>query len=187
MTDSSAKPVRVLAIDPTTKGFGFAVLESPEMLIDWGVKETREQDKQAQCLKLFSTLLNHFTPDVIVTERTDVKASRRCDRIKELIEMIRNTAAERKVAVRQISKSQMEIHFSRFGAATKHEIARVISEQLPELAPRVPRFRHPWMSEDPRMAIFDALAMALTFYETRRSRRRHPLLALGIYSSNHVQ
>jgi hypothetical protein len=34
----------------------------------------------------------------------------------------------------------------------------------PELAPRLSRFRKPWMSEDYRMSIFDAVALALTFF-----------------------
>jgi hypothetical protein len=39
-----------------------------------------------------------------------------------------------------------------------------IAKRFPELAPRLPRFRKPWMSEDYRMSIFDAVAMALTLF-----------------------
>ena len=46
----------------------------------------------------------------------------------------------------------------------KQEIAIAIAERFPELAPRLPRFRKPWMSEDYRMSIFDAVALALTFF-----------------------
>jgi hypothetical protein len=46
------------------------------------------------------------------------------------------------------------------------------SELLPELTARLPRVRKPWMSEDERMSIFDAAAMALTYFETRRRRSR---------------
>jgi len=49
-------------------------------------------------------------------------------------------------------------------ATTKQEIAIAIAERFPELAPRLPRFRKPWMSEDYRMSIFDAVALALTFF-----------------------
>ena len=38
------------------------------------------------------------------------------------------------------------------------------SKRFPELAPRLPRSRKPWMSEDYRMSIFDAVALALTFF-----------------------
>jgi len=46
----------------------------------------------------------------------------------------------------------------------KNRIAGVIAERLPELAPWQPPFRKPWMSEDERMSIFDAVAFALTFF-----------------------
>jgi len=34
----------------------------------------------------------------------------------------------------------------------------------PELTPRFPRFKKPWMSEDYRMSIFDAIAFATAFF-----------------------
>jgi len=44
MSIKNEKVIRVLAIDPSTRGFGFAVLEGPSRLIDWGVKETRSKN-----------------------------------------------------------------------------------------------------------------------------------------------
>jgi hypothetical protein len=45
---------------------------------------------------------------------------------------------------------------------TKFEIALAITKTFPELASRLPRKRKPWMSEDERMNLFDAVAFALT-------------------------
>ena len=45
-------------------------------------------------------------------------------------------------------------------------------EQFPELAPRLPRFRKLWMSEDERMSIFDALSLALALLEEEARKRR---------------
>ena len=39
MRHPSAKNQRVLAIDPYSNGFGFAVLEGPKRLIDYGIKK----------------------------------------------------------------------------------------------------------------------------------------------------
>jgi hypothetical protein len=36
---------------------------------------------------------------------------------------------------------------------------------LAELAPRLPRFRKPWMSEDYRMSIFDAVSWAVAQFQ----------------------
>ena len=54
--------------------------------------------------------------------------------------------------------------FSETGAVTKHEIAQVLAKDFPELAPRLPPVRRIWMTEDCRMAIFDAASLALTFF-----------------------
>jgi RNase H-fold protein (predicted Holliday junction resolvase) len=61
------KDIRVLAIDPSTRGFGFAVLEGPNRLIDWGVKETKI-DKNRMTLKLVADLIERCQPSVIVVE-----------------------------------------------------------------------------------------------------------------------
>jgi len=41
---------RVLAIAPSSKGFGFAVLEG-QVLVDWGVRSVGKGDKNAQCVR----------------------------------------------------------------------------------------------------------------------------------------
>ena len=58
----------------------------------------------------------------------------------------------------------MKQFFAEYSAETKFEIATTIGKQFPELAPRVPPFRKPWMSEDYRMSIFDAVAFATSYF-----------------------
>ena len=53
---------------------------------------------------------------------------------------------------------------SSLGAFTKYQIATTIAERLPELAPRLPPFRKPWLSEDYRMSIFDAVSFPVAFF-----------------------
>lgn len=154
---------RVLAIDPTTKGFGFALLEGPDLLVDWGTREARG-DKHAGCLKLTAELMDRYGPDVIVTEDPNRSDARRCGRVRELIRAISESARERGCKVRAFARSQIHTTVASVGARTKQEIAVAIADRFPELAPRLPPVRKPWMSEDARMSIFDAMALALTFY-----------------------
>jgi Holliday junction resolvasome RuvABC endonuclease subunit len=153
-----------LAIDPATRGFGFAVLEGPERLIDWGVKETKT-DKKRRTLKLVGELIEWYRPNIIVLEDTGAQVSRRCNRVEELIEAIAKLAAQSNVKTRRVSKSEIREVFAECPAQTKHEIAIAIGKRFPELAPRVPPFRKPWMSEDYRMSIFDAVALALGAFD----------------------
>ena len=156
-----SKEVRVLAIDPSTRGFGFSVLEGPERLIDWGVKDTKT-DKNRRALKLIKELINYYKPNVIVLEDYEGRGSRRCLRVKALISSISKLKSNRKVKVKNFSRKQVKHAFSH--ARNKRDIALAIAERFPELLPRVPRVRKCYMSEDYRMSIFDAVGLILTYF-----------------------
>jgi hypothetical protein len=47
-------------------------------------------------------------------------------------------------------------------------MAQAVAARFPELAPRLPPQRKPWMSEDCRMAIFDAAAFVLALFWSER-------------------
>jgi len=154
------REIRVLAIDPSIRGFGFAVLEGPNRLIDWGVKETKSE-KNRTALKLINDLIDEYQPNAIIVEDYSAKGSRRCRRVCDLINDISKLAAKRKIKVRSFSRAKVKQSFSESGASNKQDIAIAIAGRFPELAPRLPRFRKPWMSEDYRMSIFDAVALGL--------------------------
>jgi Holliday junction resolvasome RuvABC endonuclease subunit len=163
MSRRANRDTRILAIDPSTRGLGFAVLEGANGLIDWGVKETKT-DKKTRSLKLIAELIERYQPSVVVVEDHAGKGSRRCKRVAGLIDDIHELAMKGKVRVKSFSRAKVKKAFSESGASNKYEIAKAIAERFPELAPRLPRFRKPWMSEDYRMSIFDAVALALTFF-----------------------
>src|SRR5262249_46637876 len=102
MSRAYTKEIRVLAIDPSTRGFGFAVLEGPNRLIDWGVKETKT-DKKRRSLKFVAELIDRYQPQMLVVEDYTRKGSRRCGRVRELINDISQLAVKRKVKVRSFS------------------------------------------------------------------------------------
>jgi Holliday junction resolvasome RuvABC endonuclease subunit len=134
------------------------------------VKETKS-DKKRRSLKLIDDLIEQYQPNVIVVEDYAGKGSRRCSRIRELINDISKLAAKRKIKVRSFSRAKVKKAFFESGASNKHEIATAIASRFPELAPRLPRFRKPWMSEDYRMSIFDAVAFGLTFFHVDNKRK----------------
>jgi Holliday junction resolvasome RuvABC endonuclease subunit len=177
---------RVLAIDPTTNGFGFVVMEGPESLIDWGVRIAGRDDKNDRCLKLVSALIDIYRPDVLVVEELRTGRSRRSQRVQELIDSIANLASERNVKTRRFSSFQIRRNFSESAAANKEQIATAIANRFPELAPRVPQHRFAWMSEHYNMAVFDAVSLALTYFYFKDRKQNDGLSALGINSSNHA-
>jgi Holliday junction resolvasome RuvABC endonuclease subunit len=162
---------RVLAIDPGTRGFGYAVFEGPNRLIDWAVKETKA-DKNRRALKAIGDLIERYQPSVIVVEDYAAKGSRRCHRIQTLIDAISTLASKRNIKVKGFSREKIKQELSETGAVNKYEIAIAIAKRFPELAPRLPRFRKPWMSEDYRMSIFDAVAFGLNVFRLQNAKQR---------------
>lgn len=163
MRDEYLDGKRVLAIDPTSKGFGFAILEGPKRLIDWGVKEVGDNSND-RCISKVEELIDIYQPDGIVVEDFTGKDSRRCPRVQELIKGIIGLATKRKIKTYSISRPDVREVFSKSGAYTKHEIATAIAKRFPELFLRLPPVRKCFMPEDYRMAIFDAISFALSFY-----------------------
>jgi hypothetical protein len=164
---------RVLAIDPITWGYGFAILDGPQRLIDWDLQGTsrREELRERWCLRQIGVLIDRYGPDRVVVEDCLDARSRRGKRSRQLIERIVTLAGERGVPARRISKGQLRRAFAPSGTCTKYKIALAIAGWFPEVAWRLPPVRKPWMSEDARMGIFDAIALALAFYAPRSGRK----------------
>lgn len=168
---SAPEEIRVLAIDPTTRGFAFVVMEGPERLVDWGVKTVRPAG-HAECLAMIAAEIKFSRPSAIVLEDACRPGSRRCRRVRRLIRAISGVAAKAKVRTRLVCRREIRRTFSPTCASTKHQIAVAIASALPELADRLPPYRRCGMTEDYRMNIFDAAALAFAFFDSMEKRRQ---------------
>jgi Holliday junction resolvasome RuvABC endonuclease subunit len=138
-----------------------AVLEGHKELVDWGVKSV-EGDKNAGSMEKVEELIAHYNPHVMVLEDTLAKGSRRCARIQALTKRLIALAESRTIKVALFSQKKIRRVFFADGCGTKHALAEIIAERFPEeLGFRLPPKRRAWMSEDSRMDIFDAVALAL--------------------------
>jgi hypothetical protein len=162
MTRHRRRYERVLAVDPTSRGFGFVVFEGQERLVDWGVKEARRNKTEAT-LKKIRELIEFLRPHVLVVENCTAPGSRRGQRARQLIAEMTEVADTMNVRTRRVSVAMVRRAFSENGSGepTKHQIASVIAERFPELTRQLPPPRKLWMSEPDRMAIFDALTLAV--------------------------
>ena len=173
MNKTKKHELRVLAIDPFTRGFGFVIFEGPERLIDWGIAHVRE-NKHRECLKRIEELVDHYSPNIIVLEDTAADGSRRCDRVRELLGDIPQLAGRHKIPTRRVSPSDVQEAFSSSDASTKEQMAGALAAWYPELLPYLPPHRKCWMSEDVRISMFDAAALASAFFhfDSKRPRSR---------------
>jgi len=160
MSQTSA---RIFALDPMTRGFGYAVFEEPFNLVAWGIARVKG-DKHEGAIAQFRQLLTDFEPDVVVLEDAEDSASRRVNRIRELIKAMIVLARKRGIMVHSLARTAVVTCFDPLEKrATKYSIAARLAKDFPELLPALPKPRKPWESEHERMAIFDALALAVTF------------------------
>jgi Holliday junction resolvasome RuvABC endonuclease subunit len=163
MSKNQNKYFRVLAIAPSTNGFGFAVLEGQETLAIWGIKSAKG-DKNAQSLAKALELIAHYQPDVLVLPNVMAKNERRAPRIKALCGKIARLGELRKIKVVLFSTEQVRNCFFAGDRGTKHALAIILARRFSaELGDSLPPKRRLWVSEDRRMDIFDAVALALTF------------------------
>ena len=160
---SGKRPKLVLAIYFQTTGFGFVLLEHWSSPVDWGTPELQGRDRATRCLKHIDALLALHTPDVLVIQDTSKTGTRRAPRIRALNRQTLQLAKRRGVPVRTYSRARVLDCFEEFGAATKQGIAEIIAQHIPALSLYVPPPRKPWQSQNPRMGIFEAAALAWTF------------------------
>jgi len=165
MLEQSQFTQRVLAVYPVSGAFGFVVFEGPHNLIDWGMKSTRHTT-DVRCIDLVKHLTSRYAPDAVVIEKVLDSDSRRSRRMKHLVKRIAKVGEREHIKVESVSRSQARELFGQDEATTKQQMAIAIAKQFPELYYSLPKPRKPWMSEDSRMSIFEAAALALTFYSS---------------------
>lgn len=163
MTRGISPGRRVLAIDPAAKGFGFAVMEPGTGLVAWGTRDARD-DKYGMSLRRAAELLDTYQPTVVVLEDCRTDGSRRRPHVRRLLRSIERLAARRGVKVWLVPPSTRLAAFAEVGASTKCQIATALAERFPVLRRALPPVRKPWMTEDHRMGIFDAVALAVAFF-----------------------
>jgi len=163
MNQTASNDFRILAVALSFGGFGFVVMEGQRTIIEFG-RRVADEDKNTQCLAKLKNLLNFYRPGVLVLQDVEAKGSRRYPRIKTLNRQIKRLAEKQKIKVKLISKKQLRSLLLGNPRGTKQEMAEKLAAQFPdELASRLPPKRKPWKSEDSRMDIFDAMALAVVF------------------------
>lgn len=149
---------RILAIAPSTRGIGYAVLEG-EKLVDWGVKPVKG-NKNAHSLVKAAELLALYHPSQLALE--DPESTRRSSRIRKLHIQLVALAKRHTLKVKVLTRAKVRGAFFTDGEGTKHALASILAERFTEeLQFRLPPKRRAWMSETSGMGIFDAVALAI--------------------------
>ena len=155
----------ILAIYLNTRGFAFVLFEGHLSPFDWGVREARGSEKRKRCLAHIIKILEYYLPDILVIQDTTEQGTRRTRRIADLNAAVAELARGRSIPVYAYSREQVRNAFAYLGFSNKQELAGLIAKRIPAFERYVPPPRKPWMSEDPKMGLFDAASLGLVFYQ----------------------
>jgi hypothetical protein len=191
MNEKNTKKVRVLAVAPTSRGFGYVVLEGQSEILAFGCKKARGDKKNQQVLVQVGKLADQWLPDVLALQDFHAKGSRRPPRIRKLHRQLLEFGESRKVKMVQFSGHQLRESLVNDPKGTRHEMASEIARQFPnELAEKLPPKRRACDEEDERMSIFDAAALAVVYSMRCRGEGSPTILPIsdsqsaGLHDSN---
>ncbi|MEM7083060.1 MAG: hypothetical protein AAF465_10025 [Pseudomonadota bacterium] len=166
--DSFTGSNRILAVRPTEKGFSFAVFEGPDSPLDWGCLQKTEKENSLDSLVMkLHALCDYYSPTVLVSERIPDDAHR-SELSKELSKEIPLFAKEQSLESKQFDRHEVKGVFSVFGAVTQQNIAELIADWLPGyFVHYLPKKTKSWETTHPRIYLFYAIALALSYYYIR--------------------
>lgn len=166
MRSSQQSDHRILGIAPSKKGFGFAVIEARGLLVSWGVGRLYSW-KREEFLQRLDALFDRYEITLLCLEGpTDY--SKLGQRRRRLFELGCRLAKHRAIDVSQISRVELSSQLGLDQRASRHTTAIRVAGLFPELAELLPPPRRPWQTEDPRIALFMAVALGAAHLQSIR-------------------
>jgi len=167
MTKTAVAPANytglVLAVHPTQRGFGWVLFENPASPVAWAIVHARA-GRQERLIASFRRLLRHYEPSILVLEAFDHGESRRSGHVRAFCRAMLREAERVHIERRVFERDNVRSAFARFGAMTRSEIAQVIAQRVDSFAHRLPPSRRVWNAQDTRQSLFDAAALAITYF-----------------------
>ncbi len=152
---SHSSHTRILALDLHPRRFGYAVVEKPGKLLDWGVRRSdtkTENNPEALVARRLRQLLAMWLPDVVVTRVGMLRGAR----VHALFKHIRREVGPRLFLPVRSSRADSI-------GRSKYERAAEMAARFPEIAWKLPARRKFFESEHYSMSIFAALEIAVAY------------------------
>jgi hypothetical protein len=165
-----------MAFYPNARGFAHVIFEGPSCPVDWGISEIRRRKGRLDTyVRRLSALIDRYHPDVLVLRGGNWEGQ--LPAMQAAIDAIETLAEGKGVQTCKVSRKEIQRAFPHLGSPTRYAIAGSIAKQVPTFAPLMPPARKIWNGEDRRMGLFDAAALALTYFRARNDK-----VTIGIYN-----
>lgn len=150
----------IIGVDPIPKGLAFVFFEGGELL-DWG---THYRNGERDEIAILDRLIDGCAVDILVLEDPAGPQSRRAARVAALLRELAEHARKRGIRVTAVRRYDTRMAWQKREARNKRDMAEMLAEGYPELAPLVPPRRAITRSERARINVFDALSLVLHAY-----------------------
>lgn len=155
----------VIALFVHSRGFALAVFENALTVLNaYNVVIHKYPIQNKSVLKKIKEKIDFYLPDVVILEDPKGFGSRKSKRITKLISLIEKYANTSNLNVIKYSRNNIRFVFNTFGATSKYEIAKVITENIQNLPITLPCKRKSHEPEHYCMNIFDAISLGVTHY-----------------------
>lgn len=160
--NASNSELYVLSVHPTSRGFGWVVFSGPTSTVDWGAASARGK-RSGRLMEKFEEIATRWQPDILVLEKFDERGGR-STRLRTLTRAMADLASFKGMDIALYRRDDIRAVFASDRAYSRHEIAGAIAKQFNELSPRLPRKRPCGSAEQHQQGLFDAVALALTYF-----------------------
>lgn len=162
----------VLAVYVTSRGMAHVLFEGEGNPVDWRVYATQGAFQNHRYVDRFIGLIEQFRPDLVVLPDPGDMEKRGSHRPARLARAFAAHAEGH--AVPFVTRSRLDVltTFAHLTPCTKQTIAAEIIGMIPYLGQHTPRKRMPWMNEDRRMSLFDAAALAISYFAEQNQQDR---------------
>lgn len=151
----------VMAFYPNALGFAYVIFEgSPYGPVDWSICEVLREDRRAFCVRRISALIDRYRLDAVVLRCAGEGGAA----YAVLVEAVEALAASKGIGTVKVSRTDIRQAFAHLRRPTRYAIAQTISQRIPIFAPLLPPVRKIWNGENRRMGLFDAAALAMTYF-----------------------
>ena len=153
----------VLAVQPTSHGFGWVLFERPMSLVNWGIASTHN-DYATWCMARFEKLVDLYRPQVLVLETRPADKGFSKGRARLLSKAMQGFCANRDIEVHRYAYAEVTEALVAKPVEKRRAIVEAVAGIFPILRDRQPRPRRPWESEDGRRCLFDAAALGVAHF-----------------------
>lgn len=155
----------ILALDIRTYVLGFALLEPPSRLLDWGMRRFRMKGTtlSVSVSGRVGPLLSLHRPVVLVARYRKYHSTLLNRKSTIILRSIRAETKRQGIKLRTINGRQVQQRLCPNGRLTKEQIAASLAKRFEVLSWKLPAPRKTYQSEPLAMLIFDAVAAGVAF------------------------